>query len=231
LGAFDATNETERTRTIAHTIQVSLDLIDNRGKVRFGELGVFPEDIDIPVGVIALLWKETGGLAAYEAEDLLSRLAGISLLQSLDLDQGVTRLHDNIRYFLREQAGAHGLIQQHRSLIRALEEFRDSVEMDAAVRLYYEYRYLSYHLAAAGQRDKLDALLLNPAWLQGNWPRWSDTTTTSTCRTIWQPQATARSSTGCCSTPLGCKPSWTRPTIRRRWWPITSSMALVKRRV
>jgi WD40 repeat protein len=167
LGAFDATNETERTRTIAHTIQVSLDLIDNRGKVRFGELGVFPEDIDIPVGVIALLWKETGGLAAYEAEDLLSRLAGISLLQSLDLDQGVTRLHDNIRYFLREQAGAHGLIQQHRSLIRALEEFRDSVEMDAAVRLYYEYRYLSYHLAAAGQRDKLDALLLNPAWLQG----------------------------------------------------------------
>jgi len=41
LAAFDARNETERTKAVARTIGVSLDLLDQARQARFGELGIF----------------------------------------------------------------------------------------------------------------------------------------------------------------------------------------------
>jgi hypothetical protein len=57
----------------SRTIGVSLEPLDNGQRARFGELGVFPEDADIPVGIVARLRAETGGLDELETEALLSR--------------------------------------------------------------------------------------------------------------------------------------------------------------
>ena len=62
LVAFDARDETDRAKAVARTIGVSLELLSETERARFGELGVFPEDADIPIGVVARLWATTGGL-------------------------------------------------------------------------------------------------------------------------------------------------------------------------
>ncbi len=158
LRAFDAAKETDRTRTIAYTIRVSLDPLDAESQARFGELGIFPEDIDVPVGVVARLWNETGGIDSYLVEDLLIELAGLSLLQGLDLDRRTLRLHDNVR----EEAG-DALAAQNGRLVRALQG-GGTFEDDAGSRRYY-YLHLPWHLHEADDSDALHRLLLDPAWL------------------------------------------------------------------
>ena len=121
LAAFDPRDETERTKAVARTIGVSLDLLSEPERERFGELGVFPEDADIPVGVVARLWAATGGLEDFETEDLLGRLFDLSLLLELDLGQGFFRLHDTVRHFLRDRAGKERLVAQHKALVASLD--------------------------------------------------------------------------------------------------------------
>jgi hypothetical protein len=121
LVAFDPRNEADRTKAIARTIGVSLDLLDQSECARFSELGIFPEDADIPLGVARRLWAETSGLEEFETEDLLSKLYDLSLLHDLDLNQRILRLHDTVRRFLQDQAGKEGLLAQHKRLLPALE--------------------------------------------------------------------------------------------------------------
>ena len=164
LSVFDPRDETDRTKAVARTISVSLELLSEAERARFGELGVFPEDADIPVGVIARLWAATGSLEDFETEDLLTRLFDLSLLHDFDLGQGYFRLHDTIRHFLRDRAGKERLIAQHKALIAALEGAANA-RADERTRRYF-HRSLPHHLAEAGEREKLDALLLDPAWLK-----------------------------------------------------------------
>jgi NB-ARC domain len=163
LTVFDAGDKTQRANAVAFTIGVSLDLLSAPERERFGELGVFPEDADIPVGVVARLWAETGGLADFETEDLLGKLFDLSLLLERDLGQGFFRLHDTVRQFLRARTGEERLVTQHRVLVASLDGAGKAA--DERTRRYF---YLSrpHHLAEAGERDQLDALLLDPAWLK-----------------------------------------------------------------
>jgi WD40 repeat protein len=164
LVAFDARNETDRVKAVARTIGVSLDLLDQAIQARFGELGVFPDDADIPVDIVAGFWAETGGLDAGETEDFLNELSDHSLLLSLDLDRRTLRLHDTIRLFLQDQAGKEGLVAGHKCLLKALDGIEGSNQVDAPTRRYY-YLHLLYHLTEAGERESLDRLLLDPGWL------------------------------------------------------------------
>ncbi len=164
LVVFDARNETDRAKAVARTIGVSLDLLSEAERARFGELGVFPEDAEIPVGIAARFWAATGGLEDFETEDLLSRLFDLSLLLNLDLGQRFVRLHDTTRQFLRDRAGKDGLVAQHKQLVAALDGVA-SEDADARARRYY-YLNLPHHLAEAQERARLDALLLDPGWLK-----------------------------------------------------------------
>jgi WD40 repeat protein len=165
LVAFDPSNEQDRTKAIARTISVSLGLLEPSERARFDELGVFPEDTDIPIAVVERLWGETAGLKSFAMKKLLSRLYGRSLLLNLDLNQRILRLHDTIRHFLQDCTGKDRLLAQHKRLIPVLEGIGTSPDNDALTRRYF-YLYLPYHLAAAKDREKLDALLLDPAWLK-----------------------------------------------------------------
>jgi hypothetical protein len=165
LVAFDARNETDRTKAVARTIGVSLDLLDEGRQARFGELGIFPEDADIPIDIVARFWAETGGLDPGETEDFLNELSDLSLLLDLDLHRRTLRLHDTIRHFLQAQAGKDGLAAGHKSLLRALGGIEGSNDVDALTRRYY-YFYVPHHLAEAEERERLDRLLLDPGWLR-----------------------------------------------------------------
>ena len=105
LTAFDKRDETQRANAVALTIGVSLDLLSEPERERFGELGIFPEDAEIPIGVVARLWAATGRLEDFETDDLLGRLFDLSLLLERDLEQRFFRLHDTVRHFLRDRAG------------------------------------------------------------------------------------------------------------------------------
>jgi APAF-1 helical domain/WD domain, G-beta repeat len=164
LTVFDPRDETDRAKAIARTIGVSLELLSETERARFGELAVFPEDAEIPVGVVARLWEATGGLADFETEDLLSRLHDLSLLLDFDLGQRFFRLHDTTRHFLQDCAGKEGLVTQHKQLVAALDDVPNA-EIDPRTRRYF-YLYLPHHLAAAQEREKLDRLLLDPGWLK-----------------------------------------------------------------
>jgi WD40 repeat protein len=163
--AFDAEDESDRTRAVARTINLSLGLLDEKQRARFAELAVFPEDADIPIGIVARLWRGSAGLSEGQTKDLLIKLYGLSLLLGLDLNQRTFRFHDTIRRFLQDQAGKAGLAATHKQLLLALDDIGTSPETDALSRRYY-YLYLPHHLAEAQERDKLDKLLLDPGWLK-----------------------------------------------------------------
>ncbi len=164
LVAFDPRDETDRSKAIARTLGVSLDLLSEPERLRFGELAVFPEDANIPIGVAVGLWAATGGFEDFETEDLLSRLFDLSLFLNLDLGQRFFRLHDTVRHFLRDRAGRERLVAQQKVLVTALDGVAEAAP-DAPT-LRYFYLYLPHHLAAADEREKLDALLLDPGWLK-----------------------------------------------------------------
>jgi WD40 repeat protein len=163
LVAFDV--RADRGRAVAHTVGVSLELLDADQRSRFGELGIFPEDADVPLGVVSRLWSETGGLDEFETEDLLVKLYSLSLLLSLDLDLRTFRLHDILRHFLQGQAGTEELVVQNKRLLQAIDNSGKPRVTDALSRRYF-YLYLPDHLAAADERDRLDKLLLDPRWLK-----------------------------------------------------------------
>jgi NB-ARC domain/TIR domain/APAF-1 helical domain len=164
LVAFDARGASDRTKAVGRAIGVSLELPSESERTRLCELSVFPDGVDIPIGVVARLWAATADLEDFKTEDLLSRLYDVSLLLDLDFGQSFFRLHDTIRNFLRDRAGADGLTAWHRQLVASLDRAA-SADADTRTRRYY-YLYLPHHLAEARERDRLDALLLDPGWLK-----------------------------------------------------------------
>jgi WD40 repeat protein len=169
LPAFDdpkARDYEGRHRSVAAAIGVNLDLLDAEGRARFSELSIFPEDVDVPVGIVARLWHATGGLDAFATVDLLSELSHLSLLLDLDLDRRVLRVHDTTHQFLQDEARKAGqLVAQHARLAAAIAGIDDANDAEAAETVYF-YRYLPEHLHEAGDRAALDAKLNDPRWLQ-----------------------------------------------------------------
>ena len=70
-----------------------------------------------------------------------------------------------MRHFLQEKAGKDALAALHKRLLKALDGIDADAGADEASRRYY-YLYRPAHLAAAGERAALDALLLDPCWLK-----------------------------------------------------------------
>jgi WD40 repeat protein len=169
LPAFDdpkAENYEMRHKSVAAAIGLNLDLLDADRRGHFGELGIFPEDADVPIGIVARLWRETGGLGEFEAIDLLSELHDLSLLLDLDLDRRTLRLHDTTRHFLQDEARKAGrLATQHSRLVAAVGGLGEAPDAEARETDYF-YRYLPEHLHEAGDRVALDAKLLDPGWLK-----------------------------------------------------------------
>jgi WD40 repeat protein len=165
LTAFDPHSERDRTRAVANTIEVSLDLLDKAGRRRFAELAVLPEEVDVPIDVAASLWARTASVSQIDAEHDLAELARLSLLHSLDLDQRTFRLHDTMRHYLRHSMEPQRLIELSDQLVAALDQGKSSGRTDAVA--LYDYRFRLYHLTEALNRVALNKLLTDPEWIEG----------------------------------------------------------------
>ena len=152
LAFFDARNSDERSQAVSKTIGVSLDLLSEHERERYGELAIFPEDVEIPLATLEKLWAKTGGLDEFETEELCSLLNRFSLLWSYDANRRRIRLHDVVRKFLIEQQ-SDKLPSIHAQLLDAHDpthRWSDMPEEEP-----YLWDHLAHHLTDAGRGDEL----------------------------------------------------------------------------
>jgi hypothetical protein len=164
LTAFDAKEAGARGRAVSRTIGVSLELLDDAERKRFDELAVYPEDTDVPIGIVASQWAVTGELNEIDVEDFLNKLSKLSLVLNFDLERRTFRLHDVVRSYLRTKAGKDGVRALNATLAGVIavgaEKNWVAVERD------YIYRYLAAHLDASGDRASLDRVLTDVGWMR-----------------------------------------------------------------
>jgi hypothetical protein len=103
---------------VARTLAVSLDHLADDERARFRELAVFPEDVDVPLAAVEVLWGATAGLDDLDTEELCGLLRRRSLLLGFDLDARRLHLHDVVRRYL-ERESADRLPALHRHLIES----------------------------------------------------------------------------------------------------------------
>ncbi|MBA3534240.1 MAG: CHAT domain-containing protein [Ardenticatenales bacterium] len=166
LTAFDTPYPLqERSRAAAATLRASLKLLKESaryGRATINERGcyhalaIFPEDTDIPLSAVSLLWEVDLVLAKH----LCLRLSQLSLL--LSYDTRTIRLHDVVRTFLIEEQGA-ALPASHAAFLRR-HPARSWPAMFPGEP--YLWRYLAYHLHGAGEIERLRALLLDYEWIE-----------------------------------------------------------------
>ena len=161
LTAFDAKDARERHEAVGKTLALSLDRLDPNEQARLGELAVFPEDVQVPLGTVGLFWRETANLDDIDTDDLLQRLFRLSLLLQLDLDRRFLQLHDVIRTWLRERLGGH-LGEVDEALVAA---FRSRCggewhQLDDP----YALAHLPMHLWSTDEAA-WHRLLLDPRWM------------------------------------------------------------------
>ena len=119
LTAFDAQNAQERSQAVTKTLQVSFDLLSANDYMRYRELAIFPEDVDIPLATVQRLWEATGGLDELDTDEVCERLYRFSLLLRFELATQTIRLHDVIRTYLRQEVGIDGLVSLHAQFLDA----------------------------------------------------------------------------------------------------------------
>ncbi len=158
--ALDPARPVDRTRAVAATVEASLTLLDPADQDRYLDLAIFPEDVDIPLDVLELLWPDTG------VERLCDELTGLGLVADYRLDVPKPRLvlHDVIRAYLRcrrsceERSDAHQRLTTAASALLAPHDDKDgrprpwwTLSPDAS----YLWRHLPQHLAEADEHEEL----------------------------------------------------------------------------
>jgi GTPase SAR1 family protein len=163
LIAFDQDNATERHQAVAKTLEVSLQMLDERGRQRYFELAIFPEDVNIPLATLEKLWS-TAGYKPIHTEKLCEKLHKLSLLLHFDLSDRTIRLHDVMRQYLVQKIGAD-LPKLH---ARFLDTYRSSPHTkwaDLSPDEPYLWHHLAHHLYQSGQAETLHRLLFDYDWL------------------------------------------------------------------
>jgi hypothetical protein len=157
----------DRARAVTATVEAGLALLDSDDRDRYLDLAVFPEDVDIPLDVLALLWPGS------RSEAVCEEFAGLGLAADYRLDHPGPRLilHDVLRAYLRARRGATDRAVVHRRLIAAAAGLLPSrgeptpwwrLPADAG----YLWRFLPYHLHEAGMPGELAILVCDLRWVE-----------------------------------------------------------------
>jgi NB-ARC domain/TIR domain/APAF-1 helical domain/WD domain, G-beta repeat len=164
LTAFDPDNTEQRDQAAAASIAASLSLLGENERARFEELGVFAENAQAPLDLVAAIWKGTGRLSHVQAERLWTRLFQASLILRLDLNAKRLQLHDVVRSYL--QAVRKDQLPFFHSAIVDAYKIRCSDGWHSGPDDGYFFQYLPWHLREAGQAEELKALLFDYRWLR-----------------------------------------------------------------
>ncbi|MCK9905110.1 hypothetical protein CC117_33155 [Parafrankia colletiae] len=168
-----------RSRAVAATVEASVGLLTPEQRGRYLDLVVFPEDVDVPVDALAVLWGASG-LGGSEAERFRRRLVQLRLASGRFVGgQPALRLHDVLRSYLHVAAGAGGVADAHRRFLAAARglvtggrpvDTGDTPsawwELPGTVTGDYFRHHLAYHLTAAGAGDEAAAVVCDLRWVE-----------------------------------------------------------------
>jgi WD40 repeat protein len=151
--AFDRANPKARNDAIASTVGASLELFSAEDQSRCAELAVFRNDASFPLEAACTLWA----LDEFDAENLILRLDDTGLLE-FDLKIGMINIHNVLRSHLESQI--NNVKELHSRLIGKW------LHPPYALPNVYACKWIGWHLAQAGEYDRLKQLLLDFDWLK-----------------------------------------------------------------
>ena len=153
---FDRRDSKARNTAVARSVEVGLEHAESMYPglaARASEMAIFPEDVAVPVRVLADLW---GLDEFYTKEDVVRPLDNVCLLE-WDRERDEVSVHDIIRRVLEtrlaDAAGSHG---------RLVDAWAKPLQLPHD----YAWRRLAYHLAHGRREAQLRALLCDFAWLR-----------------------------------------------------------------
>jgi hypothetical protein len=160
-----ARDVSERDQAVAATVEASLELLLPAERQRYAELAIFPQDVPIPLGRAAELWRLSAGLEADPAEDLVATSLEPLSLVDYDGNSGLLRLHDVLRSYLTTLLADKALL--HMLLARQWSDRPDRSDS-------YAWRWLAFHRAQAaicseqprrhGLSEELVAVVSDAEW-------------------------------------------------------------------
>ena len=176
--ALDVRDSESRQLAVAATIGYSLDTLDMTDRARFCQLGIFAEDAEIPLPLIAALWQATTSMTETDATVLCERLGGLSLVSLVGAsDQKVMVVHDVIRDFARSKLGPERVIELNDVLLAAVaaalpaatsSDVHDGGPTVAWWELDTDDPYLCgqliWHLIEAGRGPEAEAVACDLRW-------------------------------------------------------------------
>lgn len=158
----------KRQLFIGYCIQAGLQALDEESRPDLlYDLGVFPDDTDIPISVVADYWKHhpSHPVSGPKARALIDLFSSYSFLATVDDQHDTIRLHDEILAYLRQSHGAE-LPEKHRRLVSSFKSHRAGGWDMLATQHQYGWRNLLYHLEAQGFQNKADDLRTDFNWLK-----------------------------------------------------------------
>ena len=156
LTVFDDGDADARDRAVAATLDVGIGLLSGDDERRYRRLAIFPGNTTVPIAALARLWQ----VDDFDARQTCRRLAQYGLVAQFGRD-GI-RLHDVVRQYLREAAGA--------DLGAWNAEFLQRWSLAAWQQLAsdepYLWNQLIYHLIEAGDRATLSQVFEKDEWMR-----------------------------------------------------------------
>jgi WD40 repeat protein len=151
---LDLSDAQERHLAVAATVELSLDRLERRlgaeAVDRYLDLGIFPEDTDVPLTVLSTWW----GLTDFEVRRIARTLDDLSLLHTYDAAAATVRLHDVLRGYVRARTGERERRTRHARLLDAHRPASgrwSDLPDDAA----YLWRWVAWHLHEADAVEEL----------------------------------------------------------------------------
>ncbi|MCA1703359.1 MAG: hypothetical protein LC808_08890, partial [Actinobacteria bacterium] len=164
LEAGFTNNEEKITTAVEASLERLKGFAGHATLVRFRQLGIFPEGIDIPVAhVLPYLWAP---LSDVEIHHELAKFTQLSLVEKFDVPKGTIRLHKVIRDYLRKHNEAQlPLWNQH-----LLDAYRRTLPAGQAWYALapepkYPWQNLAFHLREAGLGAELVAAVRDLRYL------------------------------------------------------------------
>jgi WD40 repeat protein len=164
--AFDPRRPSDRGQAVRATVEASLALLSDEDQDRYQDLAVFPEDVDIPLSILDILWGDS------RTEEVCEELVSLGLVAGYRLDAPGPRLvmHDIMGSYLRTRRDSQAIAATHARLVDAAARLLPDT---GGVRpwwllpadLPYLWRHIPLHLARAGRGSDLAALVGDLRWV------------------------------------------------------------------
>jgi len=167
--ALDPARPADRGKAVAATVDASLGLLTPADRERYLDLAIFPEDVDIPLDVLTLLWP------GCQVDVVCDELTGLGLAADYRLDPPGPRLvlHDVLRGYLRARRSAEDRTEVHRRLVRSAAALLPAARAGGPTPWWllpgeagYLWRFVPHHLREAGESGELDSLVCDLRWAE-----------------------------------------------------------------